>query len=36
MRPLAVLRAFWDSIIVIEEDADFLEAFYAWHERHPR
>lgn len=28
MRPLAVLRAFWSEIIVIEENAVFLEPIY--------
>jgi hypothetical protein len=27
-RPLAILRAFWDSVVVIEEDAEFLEPEY--------
>lgn len=27
-RPLPVLKAFWDSVIVIEEKAEFLEPYY--------
>lgn len=27
-RPLIVIRAYWDEVVVIEEDAEFLETEY--------
>lgn len=31
LRPLAALRAYWDTVIVIEENAEFLPAVYVIH-----
>lgn len=28
LRPVVVLRAFWDEIIAVEPDAEFLEPVY--------
>ena len=28
LRPVEVLEAYWDSVVAIEEDAEFLEPVY--------